>query len=163
MAILRGLCTVAQVEAWTKPSSGTYSATSDPTLTAVEGWIDEAIDEIYAEIEEFGIIVPVVETATKRLVADVNALQAAISIELILHQTVEPNESPYTKLLQAELNRQMEIVKRHAIFPASAINGNRPVIPSAKALYSRMNELWDPDEEDTDGTRGPLFKIGKEF
>lgn len=168
MAIERGICTVADVELLTRPprsySNETAPTTATkPTLAEVERWIDKAIDEIYADLDGFGIITPIVETTTKRLVAQVNAVLAAKNVIASLHQTVEPNATPYSDILLKEYERLMKMIRSAAILPTSAKDSDRPVIPKSGGLYSRMKELWDTDEEDTAASRGPLFKISKEF
>jgi len=161
MAIDRGICVVADVERWTRPPVS-YSASTKPTLTQVEDDIDDAIDEIYAELDGCGIIVPIIETATKRIVAQANAVMAAYKIVTSLHQSVEPNETPYSKILKDEYLRLMELIKTKMIFTGTAIDGDRPVIPKDNGLWSKMSDIWDTSTED-DTARGALFTISKEF
>lgn len=161
MAIARGLCSVADVSKWTRPGA-VYSTTTNPTLVQVESFIDDAIDQIYAEIDGYGIIVPITDVTTTRLVKQINTILASMFVIMTLHQTVEPNATPYTKYLLDEYTRQMDLIRSKAILPDDAKDGDRPTIPAAQAVWSKLAEIWDADTEDTT-LRGHYFTMDKEF
>jgi len=161
LSIERGLCTVSDVELYTRPAAS-YDDTTKPTKSEVEDIIDRAIDYIYARCEAEGIDTPVTETSTKRLIADLNAIYAAVLVEMVLHQSTHPNESQASRSLWELFNRRWEDLILRSRLDSDATNTYRKVVPIDTAIWTKMVDLWDSGNED-DEEREPWFKSADEW
>ncbi len=161
MAILRGLCTVAQVENNTHPEN-TYGTTTVPTKLVVEGWIDEDIDLLYPILRAGGIITPVVETEAVRIVAIIQAKRVAARIEDFLHYTTGQIGSSYADALRKEADNALNDLLTKSKLDSTATDGSRVVLPQ-QSIWSKMKEdIWDSGNEDII-KKEPMFTIDKEF
>jgi hypothetical protein len=161
MAILRGLCTVEQVANIVWPDVP-WGADTIPTLKVVEAWIDEDIDMLYPIFRAHGIITPVVEPETKRLVAVLQAKRVAGRIENFQHFDHGQATSPYGDRTLEEARALLDLILTGMVLPASATNEKRLILPQMVMWSKMVADIWDSSKEDTI-KKEPMFKSGKEF
>jgi hypothetical protein len=160
MAILKGLCTVKQIENLTHPEIP-YGPDTDPTLDTVEAWIDEDYVLLEPALVAAGIVVPVVDQSVKDQVGIVQSYRVAGKIEHYQHFTNGQVASPYAEWLMQEGVRLKTELATAVKLPAGSTDENRIVLPQ-QIIYSKNIELWDSSKEDT-GTRMPMFTVRKKF
>jgi hypothetical protein len=160
MAILRGHCTVKQIEDIVMPAEP-FGPGTTPSKSTVERWIDEDIDLLTPQLRAAGIVVPVVDTETKNIVAIVQSKRVSARIVNLEHFDHGPLESPYAGKLNEEAGVLLNQLLNEMKLPYEAVTKDRKEIPQT-GIFDTRAETWTISQEDS-YPRDPIVRMTKEF
>jgi hypothetical protein len=161
MAVLRGLCTVEQIERISPPDEP-YGAETTPSRDTVEAWIDEDMDLLIPVLRANGIVIPIINPETQRIISIVQSYRVAARIQEFEHFEHGQVESPYGAKLKEQADTILTEVYTKMLLPRDSTNGTRVAIPQMDVWTKEASEVWDKSQEDV-LPKTALFLIDKEF
>jgi len=171
---VRGIATVAQIEALLRPVSTKYNDfkyhnDTQPTIQTVCDFIDQAYDKLVPLFISYGINIPIPPGIVYNYCSILNALQAAIDVEVFVHSGAPPKTTTKEQKLRSEFDRLLLMLKAELTLPPIGDDGNpttndkRPITTLAGAMYSSMVDVTDDSKFDRGISKDILFRLNKEF
>ena len=143
---MAGYCSISDVQSYGTNAGKPFDAVKPPTITQVQGFIDQTARYMDSRLRKVGVTCPVVLATSPiayALMQDINILGAAGRTQQVSFRRAEPTKSDYGTELLAEFERRLD-----DLCEDPSVLSDAGGIAAANLCKSRTHDIADYDDPD---------------